>query len=72
MLASEYALLKDCAIVVAGHDRVEEVVGLGALGLGDLVGRALEGNEDHAGEDLLEAGVLAVGEPGIAESGKSY
>lgn len=67
LLASEHALVEDGAVVVAGDDGVEEVVGFGALGLGDLVGSALEGDEDHAGEDLLEAGMLAVGEPGVAE-----
>ena len=72
MSASEHALLEDRALGVAGHDRIEEIVGLGALGLRDLVGGALEGNEDHAREDLLETGVLAVGEPGVAEWGKSY
>jgi hypothetical protein len=46
----------------------EQLQSFRSLGLGDLVGGSLEDHEQHvSGVALDEAGVLIVGEPGLAE-----
>lgn len=58
---------EDWPVLVSFHNGVEDVVGLSAFCLRDRVGGSFNWNEDYSWKYLLEAWVLVIGKPGIAE-----
>jgi hypothetical protein len=66
LLLAEDSPLEDTSIVVSRKDRIEQIISLRPLGLRHLVRGPLESDKDDPGVKLLEAGVLALREPGIA------
>ena len=66
LLLSEDSALEDTSIVMSRQNRIEQVISLGPLGLRHMVRGPLESDKDDPVVKLLEAGVLALREPGIA------
>jgi hypothetical protein len=66
LLLAEDSPLEDTSIAMSGQNRIEQIISLRPLGLRHLVRGPLESDKDDPGVKLLEAGVLALREPGIA------
>ena len=64
-LSSKNSLFEDGSVIMASNDGVEQVISLGTFSLRDLMGCSLESDKGDTGEELFEAGMLLVSEPGV-------